>query len=336
LVATVGCDQRRVSCAVRSDDFAVKYLDGKVVSGMGDCGDALSFETAGFFTHVAALNPTGKLSSISVRPSGTGEIAQAATTEVPVDPTMPDGDTKPIAMDKVATHSPTSVGMFGSLFPDSSDLCTVPTLSPAEVEYDTFTIKVDTGEPPAGDGGVTEGGVTDGGTDGGVTEGGTLDTGAAEAGLDVRPPDAAVAEVGADVSTMEVAAETAAPVDGGMCPMPGGGDEPPTDVVWDATHVRYQWSNLKIYVTAGITGGIVSGDLTYTTFNGPTEACKATYKVRAVSPVIDCADECGKPVLERCYTDANGKPTGLSRDIKVECDPDHLVCVLSDDDKHVP
>jgi hypothetical protein len=47
-------------------------------------------------------------------------------------------------------------------------------------------------------------------------------------------------------------------------------------------------------------GGVVSADVTYTTYNGAAEACKVTYKATAISPLTTCSDGCGHATPEAC------------------------------------
>jgi hypothetical protein len=90
----------------------------------------------------------------------------------------------------------------------------------------------------------------------------------------------------------------------------------------DALDVTYKWTNMKVYVTAGITGVLFGADLEYTK-NG----CTAKYKVTGVAPATDCADENGKPSNAICYHPADQTAPVINSDVKVKCDPELLLCV---------
>ncbi|HXI59250.1 MAG TPA: hypothetical protein VNO55_24455, partial [Polyangia bacterium] len=114
-------------------------------------------------------------------------------------------------------------------------------------------------------------------------------------------------------------------------------DEPTPQTVFPAKHVKYDFSNLQLYVTVALTGSIMSGDLTYTEVT-PAGTCTAKFKMRGVSPSVSCADECGKPSNDICDTAA-----GIPTDISTMCDPEAMLCVLNDGarkdtspDTHIP
>lgn len=106
-----------------------------------------------------------------------------------------------------------------------------------------------------------------------------------------------------------------------------------------ATKQTYQWSNVKVYVTALAYGTQLSADLT-TTIDGTT----CSYKVLAMYPNVDChklgAD--GNPVDPPEPDDAlcaaaadpeHNRPTGsgINPDFPVACDPDLFQCFLTKD-----
>jgi hypothetical protein len=115
----------------------------------------------------------------------------------------------------------------------------------------------------------------------------------------------------------------------------GTGGEP-------ALTMKYEWSNMKVYVTAAAQGTQFTADLRFT-----EDACVLEYKAVGMWPAIGCAkvDENGKPV-----TDAKGKVlpddaycnpcpnpdagldfgSGINPDFPTKCDPDLLYCVLMD------
>jgi hypothetical protein len=99
-----------------------------------------------------------------------------------------------------------------------------------------------------------------------------------------------------------------------------------------ATNRKYEWSNVRVYVTTAATGTQMAADLTYT-----EDGCTATYKVAAVYPAHDCTNpETKGPDDARCATEADpaagiDEGSGINPDFAVKCDPDLLVCVLSKD-----
>ncbi|HTN86060.1 MAG TPA: hypothetical protein VL242_20310, partial [Sorangium sp.] len=137
-----------------------------------------------------------------------------------------------------------------------------------------------------------------------------------------------------------------------------GGGEPA-----EGRSLRYEWSNLQVYVTAANLGNTFQADLTYT-----EGTCTAKYRVVGLWPQVGCEkyveqdmidpeteepvlDEEGNVVKEIVPT---GEPedklcdntpdpespyfipvaSGISEDLKVKCDPTMLVCVL--DSQTVP
>jgi hypothetical protein len=100
-----------------------------------------------------------------------------------------------------------------------------------------------------------------------------------------------------------------------------------------ATRVRYDWRNVRVYVTPDAPGTQLSADLTYT-----ENDCSADYHVVGVWPAVDCeatgADGkgTGKPDEAKCKPDdpEHGRMTGsgINPDFPVACDADLLLCVL--------
>src|SRR5262249_27511332 len=82
------------------------------------------------------------------------------------------------------------------------------------------------------------------------------------------------------------------------------------------THIKYDWSNVKIYVSASAIGTQMSGDLKLT-----QDACTATYHVTGLAGNVDCDDDSG------C-----GPANGIAATAPVMCDPDLKKCVLKDQD----
>lgn len=93
----------------------------------------------------------------------------------------------------------------------------------------------------------------------------------------------------------------------------------------ESRSVKYEWSNMRVYVTAANLGNQFEADLTYT-----EEGCTAKYKVVGVWPRIDCQiyeanpDPEGLPMPTGEKDDAicDDPASGLSPDLRVTCDPD--------------
>jgi hypothetical protein len=100
-------------------------------------------------------------------------------------------------------------------------------------------------------------------------------------------------------------------------------------------HIKYEWSNVRLIVTAAYPGTQMVGDLTYTN-NG----CTASYSVIGLWPAVSCAgkDAQGNAVADPALCDPVADPeagratgSGINPDLKdrVACDPDILLCVLT-------
>jgi hypothetical protein len=90
----------------------------------------------------------------------------------------------------------------------------------------------------------------------------------------------------------------------------------------DATSVRYEWSDLKVYVTAAAQGTQFSGHLKFT-----QDTCSAEYNVLAVWPEVGCgsdADCC--PAADPLGGRITG--SGINPDFPVKCDVKLGFCVL--------
>ncbi|WP_438021266.1 hypothetical protein WMF18_20290 [Sorangium sp. So ce315] len=217
-----------------------------------------------------------------------------------------------------------AIGAFESSEPDDSNICRAPTLSPAEVLL--------VPPPPDGEGGAGGTGGGDGGA-GGEAGGGDGGAGGEAGGGD----GGAGGEAGGG--------------DGGE-----GGGAPA-----EGRSLRYEWSNLEVYVTAANLGNTFQADLTYT-----EGTCTAKYRVVALWPEVYCEKYVEQPVVdpqtgEPQVDAATGEPlteivptgepedklcdntpdpespyflpyaSGIAEDLKVKCDPDMLVCVLDSD-----
>jgi hypothetical protein len=108
----------------------------------------------------------------------------------------------------------------------------------------------------------------------------------------------------------------------------------------EPTDVKYEWSNLKIYVTASAPGTQFEADVKYT-FNG----CSATFKAIGMYPAIDCsADDPATPEFETDPSVCNPNPdpdkgrafgSGINPDFPIKCEPNEAMgfalCVLDSD-----
>jgi len=336
---TVGCTQRAPGCAPRADDFAVKITPvAGSKTGMGDCDtrfdDTESVQTMGmqpFFNAPGA----SRINKVAVQPFETGNYAVNAPSAAPP------------AMDDLPTHHPYAYGSFTTESPDNQNLCHVNQWSQAaEVQFDKgFTLP-----PPGGDmdGGTDDGGAMEGGAS--DADAGVADEGSSEAGASKD----AGASTDTGASTESDAGGDDGGDNGGMCPPPA--PEPQLD--FPPLHVKYEFSNMRLYVTPALTGSIFDADLTYTSVTGGV-TCSFKYKLRGVSPSVSCADENGKPSdaichaqrLQPCATSGTPLDNGIPQpDWKSEpvptyknknaiytiCDPATLTCVLDPKDPHLP
>jgi hypothetical protein len=96
------------------------------------------------------------------------------------------------------------------------------------------------------------------------------------------------------------------------------------------TAIKYEWSNVRIYVNPSAIGTQMVGDLRYT-----RDGCTATYRVAGVYPAHPCANEDTKKADDRlCAPDADPdhgieSGSGINPDFPVKCDEDLLLCVLT-------
>ncbi|WP_437694032.1 hypothetical protein [Sorangium sp. So ce176] len=244
-----------------------------------------------------------------------------------------------------------AIGALESIEPDDSNICRVPTLSPAEVLL--------VPPPPEGEGGGGAGGGDGGGGEaGGAGGAGGGDGGAGggdggAGGGDGGAGGAGGGEAGGAGGAGGGEAGGAGGAGGGAGGE-GGGDEPA-----DGRSLRYEWSNLEVYVTAANLGNMFQADLTYT-----EGSCTAKYRVVGLWPEVHCGLAVEEPVLdpetgEQAVDPETGEPktevvevpddklcdnipdpeppyflpyaSGISADLKVKCDPKMLVCVLDSD-----
>lgn len=115
--------------------------------------------------------------------------------------------------------------------------------------------------------------------------------------------------------------------------IPSTGDDDPGQEARPAATYKFEWSNVKFYVTAAVPGTQFSGDLKYT-----VDDCSFDYQVVGMWPAVYCGgyDDNGDPTYED-PSDAACNPcaakdavagSGISPDFATKCDPDLFVCTL--------
>ncbi|WP_437321920.1 hypothetical protein [Sorangium sp. So ce385] len=258
---------------------------------------------------------------------------------------VPDRDTKLVAIQtedfgrwyRGATIDPDpnlnafALGAFGALEPDDSNICTIPTLAPAEVVVlpgGDGGAGGEGGEGGTGDGGAGgEGGAGGGGGDGGAGDGGSGgDGGAGDGGAGGGEGGA-----GGDGGASDGGAGGAG--DGGAGGQSGEVDEcglpvPPPPAPGS---YKLEWSNVRVYVTSGNLGNQFEGEVRYS-----EESCSARYKVVGLWPMISCEIHDPNPI-PGCPGIPTGKYepaicqdplSGISPDLKARCDTNVGMCVL--------
>ena len=233
--------QPKVHCTISRASFAVRYT---LQSGSDPCSQ-LTGEALGAQAYVPNFYST----------PGDGDNGAIAIQAVEMGTLLANGEaaTPPVS-DADTTHTLYGFGKFAALTPDDQQICSVPTLTQANLNL---------AEVPA------------------------------------QPGDA-----DAGVAATE--------------------DQP-------ATQISYQWSNVRIRVSAAQTGLEWTGDLTYR-----RDGCTANFHAAAVSPAVSCAapDGTADPTLCNSQPDANaGRYTGsgINPDLAVLCEPTALLCVPSTD-----
>ncbi len=123
--------------------------------------------------------------------------------------------------------------------------------------------------------------------------------------------------------------------------IPGAVDDPETpdedettpDIpALPATTIRYEWSNVKVLVSANYQGTQFSADLKYT-----QDDCTAEYEVKGLYPLIGCASDIDCCSTEKeCTTKVDGKTevlplSSINPDFDVKCSTELGFCVLNDD-----
>jgi hypothetical protein len=131
-----------------------------------------------------------------------------------------------------------------------------------------------------------------------------------------------------DVPSLAPAVQDLPPVEGVDAGPDGGGGKP----ALPAVHFKYEWRNVRFYVTAAQAGVQMKGELTYT-----KDDCTAVYNVNALYPSTSCmAGDAGAkyPNHELCLPpDLEKGRTGstINSDVATVCDPELGVCVLARD-----
>ncbi|AUX39468.1 hypothetical protein SOCE26_008600 [Sorangium cellulosum] len=102
-----------------------------------------------------------------------------------------------------------------------------------------------------------------------------------------------------------------------------------------ATSLRYEWSNVRVYVTAALPGTQMTADLTYT-----KDGCTASYSVVGLAPAVSCGVEGMEgPTTDPSLCDPEADPaagrligSGINPDLeeRVTCDPEIALCVLKE------
>ncbi|XXT20788.1 hypothetical protein WME94_04370 [Sorangium sp. So ce429] len=99
-----------------------------------------------------------------------------------------------------------------------------------------------------------------------------------------------------------------------------------------ATRIRYEWSNVRVHVTAAFPGTQMTADLTYT-----RGECTASYSVVGLWPAVACAGQDGATDPSLCDPQADVAAgrlvgSGINPDLeeRVTCDPELALCVLKE------
>ncbi|WP_437496417.1 hypothetical protein [Sorangium sp. So ce1099] len=258
-----------------------------------------------------------------------------------------------------------AIGAFTSIEPDGNDICRIPQLSPAEL-----VLVPEQGEGGAGGGaGGGDGGAGggDGGAGGAGGGAGGAGGGAGGAGGGAGGAGGGAGGAGGGDGGAGGGAGGAGGGDGGAGGAGGGdggagggaggagggaggaGGDAPAD---ERTSMKYEWSNMEVYVTAANLGNQFQADLSYS-----DDTCTAKYRVIGLWPQVHCEklveEEVLNPETEEMELTVvgTGEPedklcdnipdpeapyylpvaSGIAADLKVKCDPELLVCVLDAD-----
>ncbi|MDI3285537.1 hypothetical protein [Polyangium sp. 15x6] len=136
-------------------------------------------------------------------------------------------------------------------------------------------------------------------------------------------------------------------------------DDMGNPIILPAMHLQQEWRNVKVYVTAGVPGTQVVGEMV---FRDVLAGCEASYKFVGISPSVYCGkdvhtDDDNNPdtpsdnddadpakkdtpmvVPEPLFCDPKAHPdlgisvgSGINPDFPVACDPETLHCILTGD-----
>jgi len=95
-----------------------------------------------------------------------------------------------------------------------------------------------------------------------------------------------------------------------------------------ATHIKYEWSNVRTIVTADSIGTQTFADLTYT-----QDGCTGIYHVSILTPNVDCTDPNDDTKTDPTLCNSESDPSkgfpgsGIGLGISVSCDPDLKLCL---------
>jgi len=95
--------------------------------------------------------------------------------------------------------------------------------------------------------------------------------------------------------------------------------------------LKYEFGNVRVYMTAGSPGRQITADLTYTRREKASNIdCSARFSVSALFPATPCGvDELGAPSGKPADNDQACRDNPIFIDDAVECDPDLHLCVLA-------
>ena len=336
VVAACSNEQPRPQCTASRASFAAKYT---VVSQSGTCTPDMikKGEKLGVQAYVPDPRGSDPLSSMAIKSEEVGQrIVDGEAITL-------DGGGQ--AVDTDPAHLPYALGKFGTVLPGDDNICRVAAMAAAEQFFPEIPPQpIMNDGTGCGDGGTPEdGGAEDGATaeDSGTPDGVAAARPGHHQGADSGAGDASITDGGVpeDSSVVEDASEDGGAADGGAADgaEDGGGAEDSgicgyTDPV-PALHVKYEWTNVRVYVAPEQVGVQFTADLAYA-----RDDCVVNYKVLAVSPAWDCAklDADGNVVDPPTADDALCSPVAspnvpypadINSNIVTKCDPDLLLCV---------
>ncbi len=95
-----------------------------------------------------------------------------------------------------------------------------------------------------------------------------------------------------------------------------------------ATHIKYEWSNIRVIVNASSIGTQTFADLTYT-----QDGCSAQYHVAILSPNVSCQSADDMTMTDPTLCNSASDPSkafpgsGIGEGIPVTCDPTLQMCL---------